>query len=445
MHAANVLGIGWLGAVRGVVGDVVAVDELIAVLPPIGVFVAGWWAYYPIDAAMHDAVRFRMLETSRTVYPPVSRWRFVVLNVRHQVLLVLVPIGMILAWGESVRWVVTGLVGQARGDGVAAVAGRWLMDADRRGWAEGVLQLVGVAVVFVLSPLVLRGVWDTVRLGPGPIRERLLEVCRGSGVKVRELLVWRTYGTMLNGAVIGLVGPLRYILLTDALLDRLPQRQVEAVMAHEVGHARHAHMPWLAASMLAGVSGAALLLSVGVWGVVEVAWVMGRGRFAEAVAGSGLVTGGLLAGSFALGMVWFGFVSRRFEWQADAFAARRLSEMGPAVEPTLWDVPGGRADGDKGVVVERSPLRVQAEAVWAMTGALESVAEASGLERTRRSWRHGSIEHRQARLRKLVGRPVDELPIDRVARWLKRVVVVGIVGLMGLAVAQEWVMGGMPS
>ena len=62
---------------------------------------------------------------------------------------------------------------------------------------------------------------------------------------------------MINGAVMGAITPVRYILLTDALLETLPRERVEAVMAHELAHVRRHHIFWLvmaAAGSMAGLT-----------------------------------------------------------------------------------------------------------------------------------------------------------------------------------------------
>jgi STE24 endopeptidase len=248
-------------------------------------------------------------------------------------------------------------------------------------------------------------------------------------VGVRDLLVWRTHGTMINGAVIGLVGPLRYILLTDALLEHLPTRQVEAVMAHEVGHARHRHMPWLAMSMMVGISVSAMFLVLVVSVGLEMLDRSGRGEVAMQLGGSVLVEPAVAVGSLILGLGWFGFVSRRFEWQADVFAVQQLSRTPPARDdgPTLWDDVG---EGGPGL-----GTRVTPEAVAAMNGALEAVADLNHLSRERPSWRHGSIAYRQRRLRAMVDQPLDQARIDRTVRWLKRGL---LLVLMLLIAATVW-------
>ena len=75
-------------------------------------------------------------------------------------------------------------------------------------------------------------------------------------------------------------------------------------------------------------------------------------------------------------------------------------------------------------------LAVSPEAAGVMIGALEAVARINHIPRWKRSFRHGSIADRQRRLRAIVGRPVDRLPIDRVVRVIK-VATVAVLALAG--------------
>jgi Zn-dependent protease with chaperone function len=378
IYALCVLGLGWLDAVRSVTGDLVLVDELAAALPFLLVLVGGWWSMAPLERRLREAVLVRSLDEGRPVHPIPSRGGYVLAAVRHQLALVVVPLALIMAWKEAVE--------RAAGRG-------WLPE-----WAPvEVVQLAGAVGALILMPLLMRRVWDTVALGPGELRDELMAMCRVHGVRVRELLLWRTHGMMINGAVMGLVGPARYVMLTDALLERLPAEQVQAVMAHELGHIRRRHMPWLFAA-------AVLSIGLGVAGADVVLRLLGEAladREAAQVASVGV--------GMILGLVAFGFVSRRFEWQADAFAVQHLS--------------GARPGDGEGVIV--TP-----EAVRAMSGALESVAELNHIPRRRFAWRHGSIASRQERLAGLVGQPARRLRPDREAAIAKVAVGAAMVAVL---------------
>jgi Zn-dependent protease with chaperone function len=393
-HVFNVLALGWLDSVRAVLGDVVILDEAVAVAPVVGVVMSAWWSLYPIDRRVREAGLMRDLDEGRPVYRQVTRAGFVFLASRHQLAIILVPVLLVMGWSELVVWGARYWL-KTRQDPSSAGQGA--------AWAILLIQAFGTMVAFTLMPPIMRRVWDTEPLGPGAMRNRLDELCRRHGVRNRELLVWRTRGTMINGAVMGLFAPVRYIMLTDSLLDHLSDVQVEAVMAHEVGHVRRRHMIWLIVSMLGAIGIVIAIADLAVRIVPLPAQAIGWANI--------LVT--LIAISVALTL--FGFVSRRFEWQADAFAARHLSEHAEAPSAT-----------------------VTPEAVAAMSGALQAVADLNHIPPARFSWRHGSIFTRQERLARLVGLPVDGLPIDREASIFKLVAALGLLTAIGAAVAQSF-------
>jgi hypothetical protein len=119
-----------------------------------------------------------------------------------------------------------------------------------------------------------------------------------------------------------------------------------------------------------------------------------------------------------LALLAFGWISRRFERQADTFALQHLSETG---EEEAED-----------------PTSVTAEAAFALHSALQAIARLNTVDPHRRSWRHGSIAWRQAYLNSIIGRPLDALPIDRFIRRLKlAVIIVLLLGAIGTLLT-EW-------
>ena len=370
VHGVGVYWLGWLVAVRRVVGDLVLIDELIAVLPVVGVFVAGWASLYPIDRRIREAVIIRSLDEGAPIEAYVSLSAHVMSFVRHQLALIGVPIVLVVGWSEVVS----------------------LLDGSAHAAALATARVVGALLIFATIPVVMRHVWRTHRLEDGELRRRLVDLCRAHRVRVRELLVWNTHGVLVNGAVMGLIGWMRYVLLSDGLLMGLSRDEVEAVAAHEVGHIRRHHIPWLAASVvvaliLCGLAAESIYAAFSI--EVGTAWQLAI----------------LLGVPLVLAAVIFGWVSRRFEWQADAFAAQHLS----------------------GFRRESPGVLVTPEASAAMVGALGAVARLNHIPTTARSWRHGSIATRQARLRNLVGLPADRLAIDRIVTRIKVGIVLGAI------------------
>ena len=379
------LHLGLMPALRRTISDLILIDELAAMTLTLAMIVFGWWAYYPIDRHLREATLMRRLDSGEPVHAIWTRRQYLLEHLRHQMLLILVPLLVLLAWLEAIyRW--------APPEAVALQAG---------------LTLGGAATVFLFAPVVIRRLWDTTPLAAGALRSMLVDMCKQHRVRVRELLLWRTFGGLINAAVMGFVGPLRYILLTDALLERLPLKQVEAIMAHELAHVRRHHMFWLL-TVAMGTSG--LLQTVG----MAAAWLLPAAAPAEAVPVVAGFSVDLLSAVHLISAVavvagaicWllvFGCVSRRFERQADVFAVQHLVRQRAAAQ--------GATDAD-------APT-VDAQSVRTMVSALENVAQFNHMPTTRRSWRHGSIARRQAYLNSLIGQDVDKLPIDRQVLWIK--------------------------
>jgi len=187
--------------------------------------------------------------------------------------------------------------------------GRWANVAD--GLATGLV----LVLVVVFSPLVLRAIWDTSPLADGPLRRRLEAFCRAQEFRCRDILVWHTHRHMVNAGVVGPTPLVRYVMLTDALLQHSTAGEVEAIFAHEVAHVRCRHLGFYILFGLAFISFYANLvdaMALGGW----VAPLDGVLAFAMTTEHAVVMLG------FAA-LYWvllFGFISRRMELQADAYA-----------------------------------------------------------------------------------------------------------------------------
>ena len=291
VHAVAIVVFGLLAEIRVHIGDLIALDELLALTPLILALAAIEFAIYPLERRLRDAMMVRNLDEGRAIHPFPGRFRFVWLWARHNIFFILIPLAILMAWAEG--------------------APRLLPDSVRDGptgeaWLVG-LQVVGLALVFALIPPLLVRIWDTVPLGAGPLRDDLEAMCRAHRVRVRDILVWRTGGLILNGAAIGLVKPLRYIVLTDALLEQMTEAQVIAVAAHEVGHMRYRHTIWLAMAVLAAVLAAGTLSGWAILGLEQFGVITIGGGGEDAAVGVALS----ITLAATLGVL--GMVSWRFE------------------------------------------------------------------------------------------------------------------------------------
>lgn len=185
-------------------------------------------------------------------------------------------------------------------------------------WAVCALALAGLQHV---APAWLMPLFNTFTpLEPGPLRSALENTAKASGFELTDISVMdgSRRSTKANAFFAGF-GRRRRIALFDTLLQRHPDREVVAVLAHEMGHARLGHIP---VRLFAGVLQLGLLFGLLALFLEhpEIPAGLGlRGGGAhEAFAAFALFFGPV---SLALGVA-MGALSRRHEFQADAFAAR---------------------------------------------------------------------------------------------------------------------------
>ncbi|MBI2921296.1 MAG: M48 family metalloprotease [Planctomycetes bacterium] len=169
------------------------------------------------------------------------------------------------------------------------------------------LLLLAVALAFVASaPWFLTTAWGAKPLPESALRTRLELLCDQAGVPRPKFLVWPTRGFgHVNAAVVGIFARNRAVMFTDAMIAAFTPDEIAAVLAHELGHARHRHLAFYFALAL----GAALFANFADFALQGLA--PESARLGGALAFLALLAGGA-----------FGFYSRRFERQADLFAAR---------------------------------------------------------------------------------------------------------------------------
>src|SRR5262249_17869653 len=119
---------------------------------------------------------------------------------------------------------------------------------------------------------------------------------------------------MINAAVMGIFPGTRFVLLSDALLAGMSDREIEAVFGHEAGHVRHRHIQHFLLFAFVGW--------IAVAGIME---ILARDVYVAGFAGKTPALAVQGVGVVATVVIWgvgFGWVSRRFERQADLFGAR---------------------------------------------------------------------------------------------------------------------------
>jgi len=103
--------------------------------------------------------------------------------------------------------------------------------------------LVFLVLVSVFGPPIIKTFWRCKPLAAGLQRRRIEDLCARAGIAYRDILNWPIFeGRMITAGVMGLLGRFRYILVTKALLVLLRPDELEAVIAHEIGHVKRRHL-----------------------------------------------------------------------------------------------------------------------------------------------------------------------------------------------------------
>lgn len=142
-------------------------------------------------------------------------------------------------WG----WVMDELKGLAVGGTLGILAVEFVYWVMRNWPAEWwVISATAFVAFFVmlanLAPVLLFPIFFKFKpLEDSALTERLLELSRRAGTRVRGVFEWKLSekSKKANAALIGL-GNTRRIILSDTLLENFSAEEVEAVLAHEFGH-----------------------------------------------------------------------------------------------------------------------------------------------------------------------------------------------------------------
>lgn len=196
-------------------------------------------------------------------------------------------------------------------------------------WAWGAL-LGFQLLMMVLAPVIIMPLFNKFTpLPDGALRERLLALAERTRFRARSIQVMDgSKRSRHSNAFFTGLGRFRKIVIFDTLIAQLTEPELEAVLAHEIGHYKLRHIVKL-------LAGSALSSLAGFYALSVLAKADGFCRafgFAPGNLAPVLLLFGLLAGvvTFWLSPVFHAW-SRRYEYQADAFAKRTLGDAQPLI------------------------------------------------------------------------------------------------------------------
>jgi Zn-dependent protease with chaperone function len=253
---------------------------------------------------------------------------------------------------------------------------------------EVLVSIGGLAIVVVFIPAWFRALFRARPLDDPELKADCEAFARRANFPLDFVGTVTTRRSVVNAVYVGLIRPFRTVLFTDGLLARLDRGQRLAVFAHEVGHGAKRHLFFFAAGLVA--------LSAGLPAFFDdvAAAARGAGAALASVFGAGASepTEAVILFAYGVGapiaglVLLMGFVSRRFETEADFFAAETTGDT------------------------------------EAFVAALEGVAAAAGPAALRDGFRHFGVPKRVALLREVARDPAARAKWARTFRRIRVVI-----------------------
>jgi Zn-dependent protease with chaperone function len=202
-------------------------------------------------------------------------------------------------------------------------------------WGETFLFLLFFILLAVIFPVLIKHLWNCRPMPAGPARAHMEEFCRQQGFSYTDIMLWPLYeGRMLTAGVMGVSKKYRYILITPALLESLSPYELEAVLAHEIGHVKKYHLQLYLLLFLGFGLVAGLIVSPMIYFLLNSNIFYQIINFAS-IDPEAALTFWSTAPMFIIMLVYFryvfGFFMRNFERQADAAVFKALGDSTPLI------------------------------------------------------------------------------------------------------------------
>ena len=222
--------------------------------------------------------------------------------------------------------------------------------------------LIFLFAVAIVGPAMIQKFWRCKPMESGEQRQRIEKLCQTAGISYADILYWPIFGgKMITAGVMGLWRKFRYILVTPSLLRLLEPEEIDAVIAHEIGHVKRKHLVFYLMFFVGYMLISYVTFDMILFGIIyadPVYWFINKTGFNQTTIVSTLFSLVIIIVFLIYFRFVFGFYMRNFERQADIYVY------------TLFD--------------SAKPL----------ISTLEKIVTTSGQSADRPNWHHFSIQER---------------------------------------------------
>ena len=228
--------------------------------------------------------------------------------------------------------------------------------------------LIFLFAVVMIGPAFIQKFWRCKPLENGHHRSRIESVCQRAGLLYNDILYWPIFGgKMITAGVMGLIKKFRYILVTPSLLNLLEPEEIDAVIAHEIGHIKKKHLLFYLTFFVGYMLLSYATFDMIIFAIIytrPVYWLITKSGFSQITVVSGISSVVIISVFLVYFRFIFGFFMRNFERQADTYVYALFDSAKPLIT------------------------------------TLEKIAATSGQSADKPNWHHFSIKQRIDYLRK---------------------------------------------
>jgi Zn-dependent protease with chaperone function len=195
--------------------------------------------------------------------------------------------------------------------------------------------LIFLFFVAIVGPAMIQKFWRCKPIESGEHRKRIETLCQKAGMAYADILYWPIFGgKMITAGVMGLIKKFRYILITPSLLRLLEPEEIDAVIAHEIGHVKRKHLVFYLLFFVGYMLLSYLTFDMILFGIIyaePVYWFINKTGFEQTTVISTLFSLVIIIVFIIYFRFIFGFFMRNFERQADIYVYNLFESAKPLI------------------------------------------------------------------------------------------------------------------
>jgi Zn-dependent protease with chaperone function len=200
---------------------------------------------------------------------------------------------------------------------------------------EVVYFLIFLFAIAVVGPAMIQKFWRCKPLEFGEQRRRIEHLCQKAGISYADILYWPIFGgKMITAGVMGLINKFRYILVTPSLLRLLEPEEIDAVIAHEIGHVKRKHLVFYLLFFVGYMLLSYVTFDIILFGILyadPIYWLIDKTGFSQTTIFSTLFSLVIIIVFLIYFRFVFGFYMRNFERQADIYVYTLFDSAKPLI------------------------------------------------------------------------------------------------------------------